>query len=321
MTAPCISVVIPVYNAARYVRRAVTSALAQQEVAEVLLVEDGSTDNSAAECEALAQAESRVRLLRHPRGGNHGAAAARNVGIGHAMHPLLAFLDADDYYLPGRFQTTLQRFADVAVDGVYEAIGVAYESDESRDRFLAAHGGTLNAEGLTTIPRGIAAADLCRELLRGRAGFCSLDGLTVRRELVARTGGFHEALRLHQDSHFLIRTAYHGRLVAGVLDRGVTIRWVHAGNRITQATRDVSLPYRRVLWRSLTDWALREQVRPDVFSAVLWRYFVDTSNSHRGFKSRVHWLARELQAEPWLTLRWLVRRARLRRSGVKSGAS
>ena len=98
-----VSVVIPVYQAAAFVEQAVESALAQPETGEVLLVEDGSGDGSLAECERLAAGDGRVRLLRHPNGENRGAGASRNLGIEQSTCPLVAFLDADDYYLLGRF--------------------------------------------------------------------------------------------------------------------------------------------------------------------------------------------------------------------------
>ncbi len=72
-----VSVVIPVYNAVPYVRQAVESALAQSQVREVLMVEDGSPDNALEVCRELAAEYPRVVLLRHPNGENRGAGASR----------------------------------------------------------------------------------------------------------------------------------------------------------------------------------------------------------------------------------------------------
>lgn len=72
-----VSVVIPVYNAAPFVRDAVESALAQPETGEVILVEDGSLDDSLTVCRALAAENDRVKLYRHPNGENCGAGASR----------------------------------------------------------------------------------------------------------------------------------------------------------------------------------------------------------------------------------------------------
>jgi len=107
-TAPLISVVIPLYNKAAYVVRAIESALAQGEaIREVVVVDDGSTDDSAARVEALAH--PRVRLIRQANGG---VSAARNRGIEAACGDYVAFLDADDVYLPG--------FADEIVNMIHQ---------------------------------------------------------------------------------------------------------------------------------------------------------------------------------------------------------
>ncbi|HVF37605.1 MAG TPA: glycosyltransferase family 2 protein, partial [Sphingomicrobium sp.] len=94
---PAISVVMPVYNRADSVGRAVASVLAQDfPDFELIVVDDGSTDGTA---EAVsAEIDPRLRLIRLP--GNAGGNAARNRGIEAARAPLIAFLDSDDAYLP-----------------------------------------------------------------------------------------------------------------------------------------------------------------------------------------------------------------------------
>ena len=94
---PRISVVIPLYNKETYIVRAVESALSQgAAVHEVIVVDDGSTDNGPAQLASLGDA--RVRLIRQP---NSGVSAARNAGIEAASSEYVAFLDADDAWLPG----------------------------------------------------------------------------------------------------------------------------------------------------------------------------------------------------------------------------
>ncbi|MBN3858237.1 MULTISPECIES: glycosyltransferase family 2 protein [unclassified Paraburkholderia] len=94
-----ISIIIPCYNGAATIARALQSSLAQAEAAQILVVDDGSIDASASIVRTYGMHEPRIRLLQTVSKG--GAARARNWGALHASTPLIAFLDADDEYLPG----------------------------------------------------------------------------------------------------------------------------------------------------------------------------------------------------------------------------
>ena len=101
-----VSVIMPVFNAADVLPRAVASVRAQTwQRWELLLIDDGSSDDSAAVAAGLAAQDPRIRLLRQPR--NTGAAAARNAGLRHARGRYIAFLDADDEWLPEKLALQL----------------------------------------------------------------------------------------------------------------------------------------------------------------------------------------------------------------------
>lgn len=105
---PCISVIMPVYNAEETLAVAVASVLAQSlQTYELLLVDDGSTDGSLPLCRTLAVQDSRIRVITQP---NRGICAARNAGIAQAQGQYLAFCDDDDVFLPD----ALQRLFDLA---------------------------------------------------------------------------------------------------------------------------------------------------------------------------------------------------------------
>ena len=94
-----ISVIIPCYKAAATLRRAAASALADAPAGlELLLVDDGSPDDTGTLCDTLAAEDPRVRALHRPNGG---AGAARNTGLDAARGDWVLFLDADDVLLPG----------------------------------------------------------------------------------------------------------------------------------------------------------------------------------------------------------------------------
>lgn len=112
-----LSVVIPVYNIRDYVERCVRSVLAQPDVPlEVLIVDDGSTDDSGAVCDALAAEDSRVTVIHKPNGG---LSDARNYGLCHAQGEYILFMDGDDWLTenvcPGLLQMALQDRADVVI--------------------------------------------------------------------------------------------------------------------------------------------------------------------------------------------------------------
>lgn len=99
MPGPTVSVIIPAYNAAGYLDRAVQSVLAQTyPVTEILIVDDGSRD------ETFERAEAMPPPVRAIRKANGGPASARNLGAREATGEWLAFLDADDAWLPGKLE-------------------------------------------------------------------------------------------------------------------------------------------------------------------------------------------------------------------------
>jgi glycosyltransferase involved in cell wall biosynthesis len=97
-----ISVIIPAYNAAAFLSEAITSVLSQECLpGEVIVVDDGSTDDTAAIAMSFAP---QVRLLTQP---NAGPGAARNLGVRNARGTMLAFLDSDDLWLPDKLKLQL----------------------------------------------------------------------------------------------------------------------------------------------------------------------------------------------------------------------
>lgn len=252
-----VSVIIPVYNAEDYVTEAVESALAQPETAEVLLIEDGSSDDSLIVCEKLAQNDARITLLRHPNEENRGAGASRNLGIQHSTSPFIAFLDADDYYAPGRFATASEIFSQHAdVDGVYGATGVHFEGDEAYRQWIAWKGS--NASIMTAMAPGVEPEELFAALVLDDRGSFHTNAIVVKRELFERTGLFDTHLRLHQDTAMWVRMAAMGRIVPGRLGEPVAIRRMHGHNRVTsQRTAREKRHTRMLLWRTLWHWSMQ----------------------------------------------------------------
>ena len=103
--APLISAIVPVFNGEKYLAAAIESILAQHyQPLQIIVVDDGSTDNSAAVARSFAQVEYHFQE-------NAGVAAALNKGIAEAKGDFFAFLDADDLWMEGKLRRQLEAFA------------------------------------------------------------------------------------------------------------------------------------------------------------------------------------------------------------------
>ena len=112
---PTVSVIVPIYNTAAYLSRCIES-LVNQTISDlqIILIDDGSTDNSGAIADEWQAKDSRIEVYHQP---NHGQSAARNAGLQHAKGKYIAFVDSDDYIDSNYFSTMLQA-ADAAIDCV-----------------------------------------------------------------------------------------------------------------------------------------------------------------------------------------------------------
>lgn len=192
--SPLVSVVIIFLNpGARYLEEAITSLRAQTlEHWELLLVDDGSTDDASAAARAAAAAEpGRIRHLEHPGHENRGMSASRNLGIAAAAGRYLAFLDADDVYLPDRLAhqvAILERYPEVGM--VYGPTMIWHSWQPN-----AAMPDEIMALGLATgvpYPPGAVLRRLIETLGAIMPGICSL---TVRRAAALAVGCFEQEFR------------------------------------------------------------------------------------------------------------------------------
>ncbi|SIQ04727.1 Glycosyltransferase involved in cell wall bisynthesis [Chryseobacterium sp. RU37D] len=253
-----ISVIIPVYNAERFLEKTVDSAVHFEEVKEILLVEDKSTDNSLEICKKLAAENPKIKLFQHPDKGNHGAGATRNLGIEKATGSFITFLDADDYYLPNRFDAEKEIFNDPKIDGVFGAIGVEYLTEKGRQEYQT----KFKDAPLTTVNYSAEGKEVFTGLLglnpKTFGTFFHLNALTIKKSALERSKlRFNKVLRVHQDSDFNIKLSYHCYLKAGIIDKAVAMRGIHDDNRITKIIQ-YSPQYNQrqyLYWKSLYDWA------------------------------------------------------------------
>ncbi|MGF6769814.1 glycosyltransferase involved in cell wall biosynthesis [Paraburkholderia sp. GAS199] len=180
-----ITIVIPCYNGAATLARALGSCMIQPEAAQIIVVDDGSTDASADIVASCGAIDARIGLLRMPVNG--GAARARNWGAMHAEHGVLAFLDADDEYLPGALAAAAAFLADhpaemsIRFDVDYVDFPLALTSHAEFEQ----HAATLS----NTVPSSLVIR---------RAAFAALGGFPMDdafRRIGGEDGAFSWALR------------------------------------------------------------------------------------------------------------------------------
>jgi glycosyltransferase involved in cell wall biosynthesis len=276
-----VSVITPVYNAAEFITRSVESALAQPETAEVLLIEDGSPDESLSVCQELANNYGDVILLRHPNGENRGPGASRNLGMRHASCEYIAFVDADNFYLPNRFAITKEIFRENPdCDGVYETIGNYIENEVGMQRWINSKRIPYKLTGLT---RPVAPQKLAETLISGELGSLTLDALVIKKPVLSKSGLMSEQLRLHQDTEFIIRVALVAKLMPADLSVPVALRGVHDHNRLS-APRSQAKDFKNhmLFWHTLLDW-VKLNSNQEIFDLIL-KQIVSYTKSHKVFR-------------------------------------
>jgi glycosyltransferase involved in cell wall biosynthesis len=190
-----VSIITPFLNAGRFIEESIQSVLAQTfDNWELLLVDDGSTDASTGIALRYAAAHpDRIRYLSHEHRQNRGASASRNLGARHARGEYLAFLDADDVYLPRKLEVQvpiLDAHPDVAM--LYAATEYWYSwsgrpDDADRDWVWRRYG--AKPDTVIEPPRM-----LVRFLEDGGTVPC-MGGVLVRRAAVESVGGWEESFR------------------------------------------------------------------------------------------------------------------------------
>jgi glycosyltransferase involved in cell wall biosynthesis len=225
---PRISVIIPVYNGAATIRRALDSVAAQSyPPAEIVVVDDGSTDGTA---EIVERHAGPIRLLRQQ---NQGVSVARNRGAAEATGDWLAFLDADDLYFPDRLKWHADWIAD---DPNLDFLTGDQEYRQPNGTVLRTH--MINtAAGRMLLEKAGGAIRVVMD--RGpefrafvAAHFGDTHTLTVRRETLLELGGYPVGRAVCEDVSLLIRLLARSRRV-GVITRPMAAYYLYP----TSATR------------------------------------------------------------------------------------
>lgn len=186
MDSPLVSVIIPNYNYASYVGEAINSVLAQDYAnVEIIVVDDGSSDDSRAVIEGFGEKVTAIFQQ------NQGVAATRNNGVAVAKGEFIAFLDADDAWLPTKLSRQMERFANPEVGLVH--VGVAHIDGAGR----------VTSENLAGREGRVARNLLLLEPVILGGG----SGVVIRRDLFDKVGGFDTRLSTSADWELYYRIA------------------------------------------------------------------------------------------------------------------
>ena len=288
---PKVSVVIPTYNRADLLPRAVNSVLAQTFTDfELIIVDDASPDRTPQV--AAAFNDPRVRHVRHPRG--KGPAGARNTGIAQSRGRYVAFLDDDDEFLPQKLERQVR-----ALDAAPPQVGMAYVQAE----YVGPDG-----EVQRTL-RHTEEGDLFDELLALRLFFGIGSTAMFRASVFAEIGGFDETLAQGEDPDFacVLARRYHIACVPRILAR------LHIGHpRMSTPTRRTLLDRRDHLLhhqaKFRAELAARRRTR-----AAIWRRLAIAELRLRHRRPALRAIARAILTDPattlWHTAKWLTRTA------------
>jgi glycosyltransferase involved in cell wall biosynthesis len=243
---PRFSVIIPAFNAAATLTRAIESVRTQSWPAhEIIVVDDGSSDATA---DIARQYGDAVRLIRQQ---NSGVSVARNAGAAAASGDWLAFLDADDWYAPDRLKLHAEW---IAADATLDCLTGDYEYRNEAGGLL----GTSMAQhesGRMLLEKAAGATRVVMETTAEIAAFVAdhfgdTHTLSVPRARFIELGGYPTGFRVCEDVHLLTRLVAKSRRI-GVVCQSLGTYVIHGGS----ATRRNPVAAQRENVRTLTDLA------------------------------------------------------------------
>ncbi|CAD7038449.1 glycosyltransferase family 2 protein [Pseudorhizobium endolithicum] len=248
-----ICVIIAAKNAATTIATAVRSALREPAVAEVIVVDDGSTDETADVARCADDGSGRLNVISFSE--NRGPAAARNYAIKLSSSPLIAILDADDFFIEGRFDPMLQQ-----QDWDFIADNIVFTTDAS---------GAVEPQPFLPRARRLSALHFIEGNIsqpgvrRGEIGF--LKPVMRRSFLEAHDLRYDESLRLGEDYDFYLRALLRGARYTIIEHCGYAA--VVRADSLSGQHRTEDL---RRLWKA--DSAIRAQTLPPEIDAALARH-------------------------------------------------
>ena len=234
-TSLTVSVVMPTYNRAHLLPPVVESILSQDfRDLELVIVDDGSTDNTAEVVQEIQARDPRVRYVRLPQ--NRGVGFARDAGLRYAPGRYIALADSDDLWMPGRLReqvAILEKHLEIDI-----LFGDWWDINHVKGARRRAFEGSPGLQEVETRPLGNGLFFVERGLETGilKSNFIQLATVVLRQEMYNRVGGVKANLRMSEDLEFCWRAAVLGARFA-YLDRPLIERHVYKDSITAQGDR------------------------------------------------------------------------------------
>lgn len=219
MSAPKVSIVVPVYNTEQYLKQCIDSIVAQtlQEI-EIIIVDDGSKEECAQLCDALAETDERIKVVHKINGG---LGLARNSGIEAACGEYVGFVDSDDYIKPTMYESlytaAAKHDADLAVSGICFVGGNTFsQSGDYSEKHYFEEDTVFEGEGIKTLLLGVVGA-LPKETEDSRYGVSVCKNIFKRAVLCGENVEFFsERKMISEDTLFMVDYIKHTRKAVGI---------------------------------------------------------------------------------------------------------
>ena len=278
-----VSVIIPAYNVEKYIAKTIQSALIQPEVEEVIVIDDGSSDNTFKIIKEFQLKWDKIKVLNHKNNKNKGRSATRNLGLKNASQNYIGFLDADDYYMPDRFRNDKVVFEENEhVEVVYNAVGYHFyrELKEKEKGYF---------KKLNTVSQPLEHVDAFEALISSKYGYLHLNGLTVKKSVIDKIGFFNETLPVAEDSDFIFKLGFKCKFKAGLLDSPVALRGIHEENIYND--ENLYKKWNVKLYESLLSWCYQHNAtKGGIYDVLNWLWIIKLREKSSLLKYILYWI-------------------------------
>ena len=272
-----ISVIIPIYNAEKYIQQTIQSVLSQTyNNFELIIVDDGSTDATPALIQEISAHNSKIKLITQK---NTGVSVARNTGFTASKGNYIAFLDADDIWLPNFLEITLSKFT------ADSTLGLVHCDNQVID---------ANSKLTTTINRGLDNYTI-DSLLFAEAGtyIFSINAVLLKRNVIETVGGFDIELSNGADHEFFYRVANCFK-IGRVPKVGLLYR-IHDNNmhfNIQLLEKDTLLAYKKASeYDFFKSKSFKRQCYSNMYFMLAGSWWKNAGNKSKGLKYLIYSIA------------------------------